>query len=912
MGKKKDADLGFEPAVQDDGLGFEAEVPALEAEAMSPDFTGSHSLTPEAIRAAGNLLDFADSPVRQGVSEIVREGSFEPFPKDPIGQTAQNLKALWSGGKAAIAQLGENLKNPIRGPEKAPLYSDIVERELDKSPAANLILGEKEKKVASGMIGFAADLVAPSALAKTAVTLGKTPKAASKLQDYLSRATDGLKNFERKQMAKVMAKMETTAQFKNSKIDPDKVAAVLVDNELTPHAGDPAKIYEALTGEKRTNYVEVAPGLSKESIDRKDGLIARKSKGMRQEIEEVAKDNGLEVTVPGFAMKQKLKQKSVLQDPLSGRVYTPEEVAQRQEIVDGLLKPFEEVVVPGVPVEYAQTVQKGAVPPPVPLEPGDKFPPPNFHKNQVKEPAYPSRPEHPGMDFPGGPEATQESAVIPPAIPPKPEEPQAYGGIISKELREKYDRDLRDWETTKKKLESKHEKELSDARKLDEHIRKGRDKTSDSVARDVNSKYDSAVKAWEEEVSQLKKEFQDELEAAGSIDSKIEEAKVRQAADRFMEKAKRNKAYRQEIMDADENYAENIIPLLRAKGFNQPRSWTLQDMMQLRTNIGKRLSSAEFHSDKPLTLEKEVLEGVYHGLKEEIMGALKGKQTKVSGPAGAAMDAADYYEIQSNAIRRMMEAEEILKTAMLNEHKNPDLAAKMLAGLSAAGVGGSMGGAAYLLGLEPSVPLGIAGVAGVAETYRQMKKGAPAFMARGAKAARSAVEVGAQHPEEVIKGLGAATRAIRDNYVMPQPGDEGYVPPQTRVPTRMRNIPLELIKTPLERDPAVLWGQKELVLAKVAQQAPDHFGMVAEAVGDPQKFEKVLGYLANFPQEATMPGMPSPRDLFKADKYSTWGGRILDPKMKMLAMDDVRNNDGMDSIQKASMLNKIQKGDKLV
>lgn len=907
--KKTDDDLGFVPATTpDDDLGFE---PAVYKGEHAEALEGAEGVG-EAVRAAGNLLDVVDSPIRQGVSEVVREGDFTFLENNPITQTAQNLKALWSGGQAAVKQLGENLKDPLNAPQKAPLYSDIVKRELDQSPAANLILSEKEKDTAANVTGFGADMVLPSALAKTAVTLGRVPEAKSKLDQFLGRVTDTLKNVERKQMAKVMAKMETTAQFKNSKIDPDKVAAALVDQELTHHAGDPARIYEALTGEKRTNYVEVAPGLSKENVAKKDGIIARKSKGMRQEIDEVAKDNGLEVSVPGFSLKLKEGQRRIISDPLSGRRYSPEEIAQRQQIVDEVLRPYEDVVVPGVPVEVAQSIQKEAVPPPHPLDPADQFPPPNFHKNQVKAPEIPPRPEHPGMVFPGKPGARHVDAVIKPEYPPKPQEPREFGGVVPKEIQAKYAKEMKDWESQVKKLDRQYEADLDKAKKLDEEVRKGAERTRESVAKDVNAKYDSAVKAWEEEVAQLQKEFQEELEAAGSIDAKIEQAKVKQAADRFMEKAKRNKAYREEIMEADENYAENIIPLLRAKVFQQPRSWSLQDMMQLRTNIGKRLSSAEFHQDKPLTLEKEVLENLYHGLKEDIVAALKGKQTKATGAAGRAMDAADYYEIQSNAIRRMMEAEEILKTAILNEHKNPDVAAKMLAGLSALGVGGSMGGAGYLLGLEPSIPLGLAGVAGVAETYRQMKAGAPAAMARGSKAARTAVEMGAQHPEEVIKGLGAATRAIRDNYVMPQQGDEGYVPPQTRVPTRMRNIPLELIKTPLERDPQTLWGQKEMVLAKVAQQAPDHFGMVAEAVADPAKFEKVMGYLANFPQDQMNPGLPTPRDLFKADKYNTWGGRILDPKMKMLAMDDVRNNDAMDSIQKAELLNKIQKGDKIV
>ena len=56
----------------------------------------------------------------------------------------------------------------------------------------------------------------------------------------------------------------------------------------------------------------------------------------------------------------------------------------------------------------------------------------------------------------------------------------------------------------------------------------------------------------------------------------------------------------------------------------------------------------------------------------------------------------------------MMEASSVLDTAILKEYKNPDIMAKMLATLSAGGVGLSLGGAGHLLGLEPSIPLGLA------------------------------------------------------------------------------------------------------------------------------------------------------------------------------------------------------------
>lgn len=130
-------------------------------------------------------------------------------------------------------------------------------------------------------------------------------------------------------------------------------------------------------------------------------------------------------------------------------------------------------------------------------------------------------------------------------------------------------------------------------------------------------------------------------------------------------------------------------------------------------------------------------------------------------------------------------------------------------------------------------------------------------------------------------------------------------PPQSYIPRQLKGIPEQLINTPLERTSKPLLENKRLVLAKFAQQMPEFFGMVAEAAKDDEQFVKVMGFLANAPK---VPGQPSPRDLFKKDKYDTFDGMILDPKMKMLAMDDVRNNEELNSIQKAELLNKIQMG----
>jgi hypothetical protein len=86
---------------------------------------------------------------------------------------------------------------------------------------------------------------------------------------------------------------------------------------------------------------------------------------------------------------------------------------------------------------------------------------------------------------------------------------------------------------------------------------------------------------------------------------------------------------------------------------------------------------------------------------------------------------------------------------------------------------------------------------------------------------------------------------------------------------------------------------------------PDKFGMLAEAAKDDQQFSEVLAYLANEPR---VPGMKSARDMFVKDKYDMFDGKIMNPEMKMMAMNDVRNDENLNAIEKARLMNKIQKG----
>lgn len=130
---------------------------------------------------------------------------------------------------------------------------------------------------------------------------------------------------------------------------------------------------------------------------------------------------------------------------------------------------------------------------------------------------------------------------------------------------------------------------------------------------------------------------------------------------------------------------------------------------------------------------------------------------------------------------------------------------------------------------------------------------------------------------------------------IPTPG------PQASIPRRLQNLPMELIKTPLPRTTEGLLKNKNFVLAKIAQEAPSMFGAIKDVMeNQPDKL----------PALASMAAQQVPQ-LFEQDKYNSFDGVIMDPKMKIMAMDDVRGNDSLSSIEKAKMFKKIQKNQRI-
>lgn len=118
-----------------------------------------------------------------------------------------------------------------------------------------------------------------------------------------------------------------------------------------------------------------------------------------------------------------------------------------------------------------------------------------------------------------------------------------------------------------------------------------------------------------------------------------------------------------------------------------------------------------------------------------------------------------------------------------------------------------------------------------------------------------------------------------------------------RMPQSIKNIPEELIRTPLPRTTDGLMKNKPFVLAKVAQMMPDMF----EAVKDVYENNP-----ESLPELAQVIAMKMPH-VFEKDKYNRFDGRILSEQDKQKAIKDTLLNTKISTIEQARIITKLNK-----
>jgi hypothetical protein len=122
---------------------------------------------------------------------------------------------------------------------------------------------------------------------------------------------------------------------------------------------------------------------------------------------------------------------------------------------------------------------------------------------------------------------------------------------------------------------------------------------------------------------------------------------------------------------------------------------------------------------------------------------------------------------------------------------------------------------------------------------------------------------------------------------------------RVREPQSVGFTPRQLINYKIPRSTQGILEQKDKVIAKLAQEgAPSEMiDTVAQALnGDPEDVSNLAPVLL----------MQLPQ-LFEKSKYKVFDGKFLDPNDKAKAADDISKREDLDSIQRARMINRINK-----
>lgn len=171
------------------------------------------------------------------------------------------------------------------------------------------------------------------------------------------------------------------------------------------------------------------------------------------------------------------------------------------------------------------------------------------------------------------------------------------------------------------------------------------------------------------------------------------------------------------------------------------------------------------------------------------------------------------------------------------------------------------------------------------ETQLDIARAAEVINLPGLKQTKGALRTGTSElPFEAIRMFDPSIPAVNSGSRQPQ--SVGFTPRQ-------------LINYRLPRSTQGLLEQKDKVIAKLVQsQAPSEMiDTVAQALnGDPEDLSNIAPLLL----------MQLPQ-LFEKSKYKVFDGKFMDPNDKAKAADDISKREDIDSIQRARMINKINK-----
>lgn len=331
---------------------------------------------------------------------------------------------------------------------------------------------------------------------------------------------------------------------------------------------------------------------------------------------------------------------------------------------------------------------------------------------------------------------------------------------------------------------------------------------------------------------------------------------------------------------------------------------TITQVQELRKNIGKLLSDRDFYAtpDKAMATETEVLRDLYKELGDEIKTKLTNVDVRVGGNI---VNAAEFYEAQNNKLKSYYDIESMLEFTPLKELQDNDLAQMTFNALAKGGIAGGAFYGSMLFGLPEYASTGgiLAGGASLGmSAANTAQKALPEYLTSIFKQAANVAPY--TSPIAQTGSMFAREGIYQPEQNMFQPGyDFSQTIPAFQTGSPFGFTPKELITYKLPTTTQGLLADKHKVLAKIAQQGlPENvIDTVTQALnGDPEELASIAPLLlTQFPE------------LFKKGKYLTFDGKFLDPNDRAKAADDTSKREDINSIQKAKMINQINKFNKV-
>lgn len=320
---------------------------------------------------------------------------------------------------------------------------------------------------------------------------------------------------------------------------------------------------------------------------------------------------------------------------------------------------------------------------------------------------------------------------------------------------------------------------------------------------------------------------------------------------------------------------------------------SLSQLQKLRKNIGKQVSDLTFYaaSDKNVALEKETLASLYRELGNIIKTELKGRQIAVGK---SMVDAGDFYETQNNRMKQLMDVESLLEFTPTEKLKDIDIAGRLMSLAAQAPIFGGMGLAGTMLDMPVATGGAVvgAGLSAARTAGKMAEEAAPEYLTSIFKQASKIPSI----------PYGAAMAPLRGTIQYMREGQP--VSDIGRSPQSVGLTPEELISYRIPRNTKAILENKEKVLAKLAQQGipPEMLKAVAQGMnGDPDDLSNAASIMSS--------QFPDIFEKFKIGKieYSVFDGKFLDPNDKARAADQISKRDDLNSIERARMINKINR-----